>query len=848
MRIFPNLLRLLIFSKKELPDMQEEEWREFEHWHSERAKCMENIQTLKASLKNPTSLDKFAVELKVQPSTSSRQQVTSKVNKIIKANKSMIVYCSDRLNTLSDQLGFEASSYDVVKSLQQADKNVNAGWKRRCDSHLENIRSCKKTVNNITTIVPIGASGFIGTSEESSGQIDILMREENDDDLGDIVDENIQLHYYDEGDDAQEKDVPRVVNYQSDLSVGGCSISSKLEKVLKPHQKECIKLILQEVIINKRGFLCAHSMGLGKSLTTIVCVDSFAKTVPGAKILITCPKSVLKNWTNEFSKWGDITVKCLPPIDAASDNTLKVWERNGGIILIGHERYVRLSQRLLLKPDCLIVDEAHLLKNDKGLLHQTVLKASADGVKRILLLTGTPLQNHIMEYFSMIRLIQPSLFNEKTFKKDYANPIDRGSMLNATEDEIRTARQKIHIFNRQTADCVHRRSVHVLARALPPKVEYKLTYSAPLPADDDYDGDLAETQAVITSSMSRKIKLATMLLDAIALEPTNKCLVFSKRKDVLRHLLDKRDGYMMDGDTSVDDRQAMIEDFNSDATILRFYMTTFVGGVGLNLQAANHILILDPSWNPSVDKQACFRAYRYGQLNELTIYRFIVENSIEERIYRMAVHKNLAACRICDDKDVDRLFTSETLKTIEEYEYEQIDDSDMPAPLQKVRDKFVHISSHDVLFADSDAERLTEEERSDADNSYNLILRDREFRYYNGQIFHPKKDAFSGSYLIPPLPMVHSSQSFWRPICPYEPELSHYAFEVEVEGRDGWMPLGKYTRSADDVGYGACQKETFELKTIASKNDTIRIRCRAYSYRCYLPSEWSDWSASICVV
>ena len=176
------------FSKKELPDMQEEEWREFEHWHSERAKCMENIQTLKASLKNPTSLDKFAVELKVQPSTSSRQQVTSKVNKIIKANKSMIVYCSDRLNTLSDQLGFEASSYDVVKSLQQADKNVNAGWKRRCDSHLENIRSCKKTVNNITTIVPIGASGFIGTSEESSGQIDILMREENDDDLGDIVD------------------------------------------------------------------------------------------------------------------------------------------------------------------------------------------------------------------------------------------------------------------------------------------------------------------------------------------------------------------------------------------------------------------------------------------------------------------------------------------------------------------------------------------------------------------------------------------------------------------------------------------------------------------------------------
>ncbi len=840
--------------------MQDGEWAEFQHWHKEREKCVKNIRELKASLKDHTILDRFVVELNIQPSSSSRQQMTSKVNKIIKSNRNMIAHCRERLTTISAHMGFEASSYDILKSLQEAHKHENSDWKRQCDTHLENIRPCKKTVNNVTSIVPIGASGFIGTSEDSSGQIDVLMHDDNDDELQDMVnEENLQLQYYDETDDAQERDVPiSLVNYKSDISVGGCGISTKLEKMLKPHQKECVKLILQEVFINKRGFLCAHSMGLGKSLTTIVCVDSFAKTVPDAKILITCPKTVLQSWTNELSKWDDITVKWFHPIASDSENTLKVWQRNGGIILIGHERYVRLSQRVDLKPDCLIVDEAHVLKNNKGLLHQTVLNASqgVNGVKRILLLTGTPLQNHIMEYFSMIRLIQPSLFDEKTFKKEYANPINRGSMFDATEDEIRTARQKIHIFNRQTSECVHRRSVQVLARSLPPKMEYKLTYRAPLPADDDYDGDLAETQAVITSSMNRKIKLATKLLDAIAPEANNKCLVFSKRKDVLQHLQQQRDGYIMDGDTSVHDRQAMIEDFNSNPTILRFYMTTFVGGVGLNLQSANHILILDPSWNPSVDKQACFRAYRFGQLNDVYIYRFIVDDSIEERIYRMAVHKNLAACRICDDRDVDRLFTSETLKTIEEYEYEDVDDSDMPAPLQRVRDKFVHISSHDVLFADSDAERLTEEERSDADNSYNLILRERAFRHHDGKPRHPKKEAFiynegEEPYIIHPLPMVHSSQSMWRSICPYEPELNHYEFEVEVEGRDGWIPHSNYTKSAQLVGYGACQTETFQLKTTAKKNDTIRIRCRAHSNRDDLSdkwSDWSDWSASICVV
>ena len=238
--------------------------------------------------------------------------------------------------------------------------------------------------------------------------------------------------------------------------------------------------------------------------------------------------------------------------------------------------------------------------------------------------------------------------------------------------------------------------------------EFKLTYKAPLP-EEDHDNDFQLCQRTIEESLKKKTKLAVALIDAIT-QRGDAVLVFSRRIQVLKTIQSQRNGILMTGEEVKDPskRQSIVDEFqNGDCLI--FYMTTQVGGVGLNLFKANRIMILDPSWNPVDDRQACFRAYRYGQTKPVTIYRFIVKNSVEERMYRLAVHKNLAACRIVDEKDVERHFTKDQLKALDAYKDEPLKTTPDKV-LNSVMHLFTSCSSHDVLFAESISEKLTEEE------------------------------------------------------------------------------------------------------------------------------------------
>ena len=114
----------------------------------------------------------------------------------------------------------------------------------------------------------------------------------------------------------------------------------------------------------------------------------------------------------------------------------------------------------------------------KCLLSRVCNTRSNDLTRRKLLLTGSPLQNHLMEYYAMIDLIQPDLFDHATFKTTYAKVINEGAMADATDAQIAAAHAKIHLFNRLTNKVVHRKSLAVLATALPNMKEYKIVYQA----------------------------------------------------------------------------------------------------------------------------------------------------------------------------------------------------------------------------------------------------------------------------------------------------------------------------------------------------------------------------------
>ena len=156
------------------------------------------------------------------------------------------------------------------------------------------------------------------------------------------------------------------------------------------------------------------------------------------------------------------------------------------------------------------------------------------------------------------------------------------------------------------------------------------------------------------------------------------------------------------------------------------YITTKAGGVGITLHRANHVIVLDPAWNPVDDAQAVARAWRMGQEKEVKVYRLIAEGTLEERIYRLGVQKQALAARILEETDINRVYTREDLMSLTEHEECTPVDATVLAKnpvLAAIPGGAIGYSiyCHDALFIGNDAS-LTEEEEIEARNDLNGIL------------------------------------------------------------------------------------------------------------------------------
>ena len=771
--------------------------------------------------------------------TSSVDVVKKELKSIIDDNKAQIATSTARMEAIAATHGFKVEDYYAAKGLQDATENEDSAWKKEADKYLESVRPCKRVRGNVTTVIPMGASGFKGSgNDDADGDIDVL-DETTKPDIGDAS--HNKLNVFTQADDDTDKEKPSKVIPSRTIKVSSYMVPGNLTTLMKPHQTSAVVQILNSVAVQQSGFLLAHSMGLGKTLTTIAALQAMSTAVPNLRIVVTCPKSLLNHWYTEMEKWEDhVTFFFFQPIETDDAVQLRRWTKRGGVVIVSHTRFTKMTLEEGFNPDMLVVDEAHLMKNPSTQLYEAMSRHTEPK----LLLTGSPLQNHLTEYYSMIKLIKPELITDTDFRKDFAKVIDRGAFAGATVKELKAARTQIAVLTRLTEPYVHRRSAAALKESLKPMREYKLSYTAPYPKD--IKSPLERSNETITQSLNVKVKLACILLDSIA-KSKDKVLVFSRRRDVLTGLKKQRSGLFMDGDTQSKTRHELVESFQSspyadkrDTNI--FYMTTKVGGVGLNLHAANRIIILDPSWNPVDDKQACFRVFRYGQTKTVRVYRFVVAHSIEERIYRLAVHKNLAACRIIDDKEVNRHFTEDQLMVLDKFEHNTLDITG-----DKALDRVIHnftVSSHDVLFADSESEKLSDEEKNDADNEFNRIqyLSSRSFE--GSDNLYGKHDiTFDDGSLISPLPPVFTSWaqpghnlSTWQALMPFSPSLTHYTLEVKgVEGMD--------YQDTMKVAASSTQTDNWAVKLQCS--GSFRMRCKSGIDS--MESEWSEWSAIVTV-
>ncbi|XP_038212790.1 transcriptional regulator ATRX homolog isoform X2 [Zerene cesonia] len=286
-------------------------------------------------------------------------------------------------------------------------------------------------------------------------------------------------------------------------------VDKGLVKKLKPHQANGIKFMWDACFESVKrikkdkgsGCILAHCMGLGKTLQVVSLTHTLlthSDLTSVNRVLVVCPLSTVLNWVNEFKMWlkhaetdYEVDVYELSRFKQNSDRAfqLQQWFQHGGVCVLGYEMFRNLSsdntkkfKKKMLKsfqeslvdpgPDLVVCDEGHLLKNEKTSLSQAMNKVKT--LRRIVL-TGTPLQNNLKEYYCMVQFVKPNLLGKyNEYLNRFVNPITNGQYTDSTEHDIRIMKRRSHVLHKMLDGAVQRRDYGVLAPFLPPKHEYVL--------------------------------------------------------------------------------------------------------------------------------------------------------------------------------------------------------------------------------------------------------------------------------------------------------------------------------------------------------------------------------------
>ncbi|CAL6305641.1 unnamed protein product [Bathycoccus prasinos] len=429
-----------------------------------------------------------------------------------------------------------------------------------------------------------------------------------------------------------------------------------IEKLLRLHseiQETGLKW-LASCYENSMNGILADEMGLGKTIQTISLLAYLAcNRGSWGPHLIIVPTSVILNWEVEFKKWCP-AFKILTYFGSQKERKMKRcgWSKpNSFHICITTYRLVVQDQIIFRRKKWgyMILDEAHLIKNWRSQRWQTLLHFNSN---RRLLLTGTPLQNNLMELWSLMHFLMPTLFQSHSeFKSWFSNPlmemVDDGDLVD--QNVIARLHDVLRPF-------ILRRLKKDVERNLPEKKEHDLknvTQSECISKSEKekpMKGVSSMTKCVLENIVNnacledrKGLEKLAHLLRALRIGG-HKVLIFTqmtKMLDILESFLNLY-GYSycrLDGSTKPEQRQLLVQRFNTDARLFVFILSTRSGGFGINLTGADTVIFYDTDWNPAIDSQAQDRCHRIGQKREVNIYRLICEGTVEENIMKKAMRK-----------------------------------------------------------------------------------------------------------------------------------------------------------------------------------------------------------------
>ncbi|CAI4962861.1 BBT_HP_G0011450.mRNA.1.CDS.1 [Saccharomyces cerevisiae] len=553
------------------------------------------------------------------------------------------------------------------------------------------------------------------------------------------------------------------IDKQPSILVGG---------TLKEYQLRGLEWMVSLYNNHLNGIL-ADEMGLGKTIQSISLITYLYEVKKDiGPFLVIVPLSTITNWTLEFEKWAPslntIIYKGTPNQRHSLQHQIRIG--NFDVLLTTYE-YIIKDKSLLSKHDWahMIIDEGHRMKNAQSKLSFTI--SHYYRTRNRLILTGTPLQNNLPELWALLNFVLPKIFNSaKTFEDWFNTPFaNTGTQekLELTEEETLLIIRRLHKVLRPF---LLRRLKKEVEKDLPDKVEKvikcKLSglqqqlYQQMLKHNALFVGAgtegatkggikglnnkimqlrkicnhpfvFDEVEGVVNPSrgnsdllfrVAGKFELLDRVLPKFKASGHRVLMFFQMTQvmDIMEDFLRMKDlKYMrLDGSTKTEERTEMLNAFNApDSDYFCFLLSTRAGGLGLNLQTADTVIIFDTDWNPHQDLQAQDRAHRIGQKNEVRILRLITSDSVEEVILERAMQKLDIDGKVIQAGKFDNKSTAEEqeafLRRLIERETNRDDDDKAELDDDELNDTLARSADEKILFDKIDKERMNQE-RADA--------------------------------------------------------------------------------------------------------------------------------------
>lgn len=439
-----------------------------------------------------------------------------------------------------------------------------------------------------------------------------------------------------------------------------------LKKTLYPYQKEGVEYIEKK---NGRALL-GDEMGLGKTIQALAWLGLHPEKRPA---IVLCPAHLKLNWAKEVKE----TLPGNPKVQILQGKAIRpLSKEDGDIIIINYDILTHWVNELKkLKPEVLIFDEAHFIKNNKT-QRTKATKKLAKGIPYTIAITGTPLVNRPIEVFNIAQIINKNVFpnwfkfvhefcgaHHNGFGWDYSGATNKEKLFKILTDSFMIRRKKAEVLPQLPAKVYSYVPMEITnkkeyARAEGNFIKYLKKIKGEKEAEKAKRAEhLVKIEALKQLAVKGKTKMALKWINDFITSGNgdSKLVVFATHKTIIEKLMTefKDTAVCVDGSCSAEQRNKAVESFQNNPEIKLFVGNIQAAGTGLTLTAASSVAFLELPWAPGELVQAEDRCHRIGQKDTVNVYYLLAENSIEYKIAQMLDDKRAVLDAVLDGKEVE---------------------------------------------------------------------------------------------------------------------------------------------------------------------------------------------------